>query len=359
MITDAEVFILDTKDISGMRYDNIYDFECMYKAYRASLRGKCWKASTNRYRVNALERIVYQKNALKKREYEMGNYNVFKITEPKERTIKATSFSDKVVQRSLCDNVLEPVFERSLIYDNYACRRGKGTHAALKRTEQFYRQAFKKHGLDVWVLKCDVEKYFDSIDHEELKKLMRKYFNEPDLLGLLDNIISSSGGSCGVPIGNQSSQWFAITFLNGLDHLIKEKLRIKWYVRYMDDFMLVHHDREYLRYCKRVIEEYLAGLKLSLNGKSHIFPLAHGVDFLGFHTYVTSTGKLIKKVRHDSNKRIKRKLKKFKVLYEKGERSEKQISQAYNSWKNHAKHGDSFYLRKMMDEKYKIIFEKD
>lgn len=351
---------MDTEDISSTSYySKIHDFENLYNAYRASLKGKRWKASTNRFALNALERLVYMQRDLKNKTYEMGNYNVFRITEPKERLIKATSFKDKVVQRSLCDNVLEPVFERSLIYDNYACRKAKGTHAALKRTEQFYRQAYKKHGLDVWVLKCDVEKYFDSIDHDVLKQLVRKFFDETDMVELLDKIIDSTGDATGVPIGNQSSQWFAITFLNEMDHAIKEKLGIKWYVRYMDDFVLIHPDKTYLQECKRRIEQYLNSINLSLNGKSHIFPLRNGVDFLGFHTYITDTGKLIKKVRHASNKRVKRKLKKFKVLYATGVRTEKQISQAYNSWQNHVAHGDSYYLRKKMNQKYKIIFVKD
>lgn len=350
---------MNTNPNNGMGlYHKIYDFNHLYKAYLDSRKGKRWKRATNRFEANALECVAHLQKQLREKTYRMGVYNVFRITEPKERIIKSTAFKDKVVQRSLCDNVLEPVFERSLIYDNYACRREKGTHAALKRTEEFYRAAYRKHGRDVWVLKCDVEKYFDSIDHEVLKRMLRKFFDDEELLWLLDMIVDSTSGT-GVPIGNQSSQWFAIVFLNGMDHYIKEKLRIKWYVRYMDDFVLVHHDKEYLRQCKKEIEWILDDLGLKLNHKSHIFPLHHGVDFLGFHTYITPTGKLVKKVRHDSNKRVKRKLKKFRELYQSGERTKKQIDQAYNSWKNHVCHGDSFYLRKEMDKLYNKIFEED
>lgn len=350
---------MDTNSRNGMGlYHKVHDFENLYKAYLDSRKGKRWKTATNRFELNALECVAHLQKQLKEMNYRMGEYNVFRITEPKERIIKSTAFKDKVVQRSLCDNVLEPTFERSLIYDNYACRRGKGTHAALKRTEEFYRVAYRKHGQDVWVLKCDVEKYFDSIDHEIVKRLMRKFFNDDRLLWLLDMIIDSTDGK-GVPIGNQSSQWFSVLLLNGMDHYIKEKLRIKWYVRYMDDFVLIHHDKEYLRQCKKEIELILDDLELKLNYKSHIFPMRHGVDFLGFHTYITKTGKLIKKVRHDSNKRVKRKLKKFKVLYKNGERTQQQIKQAYSSWENHVKHGDSFYLRKNMKKIYNEIFEED
>lgn len=344
---------------SGMGlYHKIYDFRNLYKAYTDSRKGKRWKTATNRFEANALECVAILQKQLCEMTYRMGEYNVFEITEPKKRTIKSTAFKDKVVQRSLCDNVLEPLFERTLIYDNYACRRNKGTHAALKRTEEFYRAAYRKHSLDVWVLKCDIEKYFDSIDHQKLKEMYHKIIDDEQLLWLLNMIVDSTEGT-GVPIGNQTSQWFAIFFLNGMDHYIKEKLHIKWYVRYMDDFVLIHHDREYLRQCKREIERILADLGLLLNEKAHIFPLKHGVDFLGFHTYITETGKLVKKVRHDSNKRVKRKLKKFRELYKNGERTKQQIDQAYNSWKNHVSHGDSFYLVKEMDKLYRQIFEED
>lgn len=350
---------MDTDLTSGMGlYHKIYDFRNLYNAYMDARKGKRWKTATNRFEANALECVAILQKQLREMNYRMGAYNVFEITEPKKRTIKSTAFKDKVVQRSLCDNVLEPLFERTLIFDNYACRRNKGTHAALKRTEDFYRAAYRKHGRDVWVLKCDIEKYFDSIDHEILKRMYRKHIKDDQLLWLLDMIVDSTEGT-GVPIGNQTSQWFSIYFLNGRDHYIKEKLGIKWYVRYMDDFVLMHPDKEYLRKCKKEIEWILNDLGLKLNHKAHIFPLKHGVDFLGFHTYITETGKLVKKVRHDSNKRVKRKLKKFRELYRSGERTKEQIDQAYNSWKNHVRHGDSFYLVKEIDKLYHKIFEED
>lgn len=351
---------MNTDATSGMGlYHKIYDFDNLYKAYLDARKGKRWKSATNFFEIDALSRLSYLQKELKEETYETSEYNVFKVYEPKERTIKSSAFRDKVVQRSLCDHVLEPAFERSLIYDNYACRRGKGTHAALRRTEEFYRAAYRKHGTEYYVLKCDVEKYFDSIDHMKLKALMRKFFDDDKLLRLLDAIIDSPCGGRGVPIGNQTSQWFAITFLNGLDHYIKEQLRIKWYVRYMDDFVLIHHDREYLRHCKREIERILAELGLSLNEKAHIFPIKNGVDFLGFHTYLTPTGKLIKKVRHDSNKRVKRKLRKFKQLYREGTRTRAQIEQVYNTWKAHAAYGNTYYLRKEMDKLFYAIFEEE
>ncbi|OKO91410.1 Retron-type RNA-directed DNA polymerase [Geobacillus proteiniphilus] len=336
----------------------VYDFNNLYEAYMKSRCGKRWKGATNRFEMNALEYVAYLQHLLKTKTYTLGAYNVFKVYEPKERIIKSIPFKDKVVQRSLCDNVLEPIFERSLIYDSYACRKGKGVHAGLKRTAEFFRRHYRKYGLDGWVLKCDIEKYFDSIDHDILKKIIRKYIADENVLWLLDMIIDSTDNP-GLPIGNQTSQWFANLFLNSFDHFIKEKLKIKMYIRYMDDFILIHPDKEYLRYCKQEIVKYLDTLKLKLNRKSHIFPLRNGVDFLGFHTYLTETGKVIRKIRRDSKKRIKRKLKKFKELYASGERTKEQIERAYKSWVAHASHGNCYHLIQNMNKRYQAIFEGD
>ena len=336
----------------------VYDFQNLYEAYMKSRRGKRWKGATNRFEMNALEYVSYLQHLLKTKTYTLGSYNVFKVYEPKERIIKSISFKDKVVQRSLCDNVLEPIFEKSLIYDNYACRRNKGVHAGLERTAEFFRKYHRKNGLNGWVLKCDIEKYFDSIDHGVLKRIVRKYIADKDVLWLLDMIIDSTGNP-GLPIGNQTSQWFALIFLNGFDHFIKEKLRIKYYIRYMDDFILIHHDKEFLKYCKLEIIKYLDNLKLKLNNKSHIFPLRNGVDFLGFHTYLTEKEKVIRKVRQDRKKRMKRKLKKFKEFYVSGERTKEQIERAYKSWVAHASHGNCYHLIQNMNKRYKAIFEGD
>lgn len=358
-ITDAEVFALNTEARHGKElFHLVYDFQNLYEAYMKSRRGKRWKGATNRFEMNTLEYVAYLQHLLKTKTYELGAYNVFKVYEPKERIIKSIPFKDKVVQRSLCDNVLEPVFERSLIYDNYACRRNKGVHSGLERTAKFFREFYRKNGLNGWILKCDIKKYFDSIDHDILKRIIRKYIRDEDVLWLLDMIIDSTEGT-GLPIGNQTSQWFAIIFLNDFDHFIKEKLRIKYYIRYMDDFILIHPDKEYLKYCKQEIIKYLDNLNLKLNDKSHIFPLRNGVDFLGFHTYLTETGKVIRKVRRDSKKRIKRKLKKFKEFYVSGERTKEDIERAYKSWVAHASYGNCYHLIQNMNKRYKDIFEGD
>lgn len=341
-------------------YERIYDYGNLYRAYAATKKTKRWKNSTIRFELEALLELKELEQELRDGTYQMRGYNVFQIYEPKLRTIKSIKFRDKVVQRSLCDNVLELCFEPHLIYDNYACRKGKGTHAGLKRTADFMRKHFRQYGTEGWVLKCDVEKYFDSIPHDKLKKIVAKLVLDERVMQLLNDIIdSTSENGKGLPLGNQTSQWFSVLFLSEFDHFIKEKLGVKMYLRYMDDFVLIHHDKAFLQKCKLEIIRFLESLDLKLNEKSHIFPLKNGTDFLGFHLYLTDSGKVIKKIRKDSKKRVKRKLRKYKILYREGKRTEQEITQSYNSWKNHARHGNCFNLVKSMDKYYKAIFEKE
>ena len=156
--------------------------------------------------------------------------------------------------------------------------------------QRYYRQ----FGADGWVLKCDIRKYFYSINHDVLKSQLRRIIDDPGVLWLLDLIIDSTEGP-GIPIGNHTSQWFAVLYLSGLDHMIKERLGIKFYGRYMDDFFLIHPDKDYLIYCLEEIKKFLVPLGLELNHKNGRVPADPGIDFLGFRTYMTDSGKVVRK----------------------------------------------------------------
>jgi hypothetical protein len=261
---------------------------------------------------------------LRRKTYKPAEYFTFKVYEPKERLVMTNAFRDKVIQHSLCDNVLAPAFEPSYIRDNYANQKGKGTHFGLDRLTGHMRSYFlerkgraeaerraaglppvpvEKGGYaEGWVLKCDVSKYFYSIRHDALKRKVREYVKDSDVLWLIDLIIDSTDDP-GIPIGNQTSQHFAVMYLSDLDHFITEKLGIGRYGRYMDDFYLIHDDKAYLQYCRAEIEKHVAEIGLSLNNKTQIFPLRNGIDFLGFHSYITDTGKIVRKVRRSSKRR--------------------------------------------------------
>ncbi len=332
----------------------------MYHCYLKARRGKRKKLTTIKFETNALEAVYYLVYVLNQGTYKMGKYTKFKVLEPKERGIMALPFRDRVVQHYLCDYFLEPLMERHFIYDTYACRKGKGSHAGLDRLRYFMQRHYRKHGCQGWVLKCDIRKFFYSIDHDVLKIKLNKLFKgNNDIDWLLEQIIDSAPNP-GIPLGNQTSQWFANFYLSGLDHFIKEKLRIKHYIRYMDDFVLIHDDKEYLRYCLTEILQYVeVNLKLQLNSKTHIFPLRNGVDFLGFHTYLTETGKVIRKLRQKSKNRMRRKIKKFKGLHDTGKIAKEAIDRSFQSWLGHAGHGNCYRLIEKMKEHYQNVFKED
>lgn len=296
--------------------------------------------------------------------------------------LNALNYREKAVIYGfyICDNILEPAFSKAFIRDNYASQSGRGTHDGLYRLEEFMRSYYftrkakaererRAAGLpppgpeevrrysDGWVLKCDISKYFYSIQHEPLKQMTRKYIKDPDILWLVDLIVDSTENP-GIPIGNQTSQWFAVMYLSGMDHFIKEKLGIRYYGRYMDDFYLIHEDKAYLQYCRGEIERYVARLGLRLNKKTNIFPLRNGIDFLGFHTYLTESGKIIRKVRRSSKSNAQRKLKKQRGLLDREKISLSDIEQSYGSWRSHAVKGNCYHLIQKTDSLFQNLFKE-
>ena len=210
------------------------------------------------------------------------------------------------------------------------------------------------HYADGWILKCDIRKFFAHIDHEAVREKLNTLFADKDIKWLSDTIIDSvsTNGGVGLPIGYQSSQLYALVLLNGLDHLVKEKLHIEGYGRYVDDFYLIHNDKKYLQECLKIIRNYLSGYGLELNEKTQILPLKNGIDFLGFHTYLTDTGKVICKLRKRSKENMKRKLRKYAKNYEAGTMSIEKIRQSYGGWRSFASYGNTHHLIDDMDKYY-------
>lgn len=322
-------------------FEVVYDFSNLYRAYRMARKGKRWKNPVARVEANALEAVRFIQAELESGEYRPGGYFEFVVHEPKERIVQTNSFKDKIVQHSLCDEILYPVLSAPFILDNYGSQVGKGTLFGLDRLSGFMREYFLKHGAaDGWVLKADVRHYFASIRHDVLKQDVRRHLKDPRTLALVDAIIDSTPGNVGIPIGNQSSQIFALLYLDPLDHFVKEVLRVKYYGRHMDDFYLICEDKAALQEAWRKIAELLALRGLELNGKTNIFPLRNGLDFLGFHSYLTDSGKVIRKVRRSSKSRMARKLRAFEAKYKSGEMTRKEIEDSYRSWRAHASHGN-------------------
>ena len=340
-------------------FEKVIDFENMYKAYRKAKCGKGYKKSSAKFSTMALDAVHMLISQLKDKIYRIADYNEFKVYEPKERVIQTTSFKDKVVQHSLCDNVLLPRMQRIFVYDNAAGQQGKGTLFALNRLSEQMKAFYKKYGYNGYILKCDISKFFYNISHQQLKDIVEYYFSyDADILWLCNLFIDSTDGK-GIPLGNQINQGFALLYLDGMDKLILRELGIEYYGRYMDDFYLIHPSKEYLRYCLEVITEFLKTLGLELNGKTQIFPFKNGVNYLGFHTYIANGGKVIRKLKNQNKRNAAKKYLRMAQLVAIGKLPRKKFDDSYGAWKNHISHGNCYGLSKAMDKKIYERLEKN
>lgn len=336
-------------------YEVIYEFGNMYEAHRKARRCKRDKKEIIEYEMDLSQNLCRLQQELQNDTYKISKYREFTIYDPKKRKIQALAHRDRIVQHSLCDNIIQPYMERHLIYDNAAGRIDKGTHFAMNRLSMFMRKHYKQYGNQGYILKFDVKKFYDNVDHEILYQLYNKAFGEDvRLMRLIRQIIDSyePDKGKGLPLGNQTSTWFALYYLDGLDRLIKEKLRIKYYTRYMDDGVIIHNDKEYLKICLKEMTEYIRdNRKMNFNEKTQIIPISQGVDYLGFHFYLTDTGKVIRRLRTSNKKRMRRKMKRFRHAYREGKVTMETVTQSVNSYCGHLKHGHTYKLRKNILDK--------
>ncbi len=333
----------------NISYNDIVSINKIKDVYDGIYKNTCHKAKLVRFELTKTSNIVKIYNTLNNKHYSHLKYNIFIIREPKYRIIMSELMYDKIVNHLISKYVLIPTLSRKLIDQNVATRTGKGSKEGIRYMKK-YINSIKENYDNVYVLKCDISKYFYNINHEILiNKLSHENFDK-DILKILINIINSTDNDYindlidssinrevshledmniydlelrkkqlyslpryrkgkGLPIGNETSQLLAIYYLNELDHYIKEQLHIKYYIRYMDDFILIHHDKEYLKKCLNLINKKLSFLKLSLNKKTQIYNLKSGVNFLGYK-FILKNKKLIILLNNQTRKKIKRKLKK-------------------------------------------------
>ena len=224
----------------------ICNFENLYRAYRKAKAGKGFNGSCARFQSMSIEGIHILKEQLENQTYRMNPYNEFKIYEPKERVIKSCSFKDKVVQHCLCDEILHPRLTKEFIRTNYAGQIGKGTLFGMECLKQHMVSFYQQYGLEGWILKCDISKFFYQIDHDVLKDIVDYHFSDK-YTTWMNHLLIDSTGSPGLPLGNQAAQVYALLMLNGLDHMISGELGIRYYGRFMDDFYLIYHNKGYLK----------------------------------------------------------------------------------------------------------------
>lgn len=263
-------------------YENIYKTENIKACYYEVMRNTKNKRQVYKLQNNAenVIRTIYEE--LKNERYVVGKYNVFIIYEPKQRTIVSQGMKDKIVNHLIAREILYPAILPCLVPFNVASRPGMGTKKALEYLER-YRRQFAAKNEKYFMLKCDISRFFLSIDHKILKKKFRRRIKDPRALKIVFNVIDSY--STGIGIGSMTSQVLAIFYLNDLDHFIKEELKIKGYIRYQDDFLLFSESKEYLKVCLEKIKKFLEKEKLTLNGKTRIYSCNENICFLGRNLY--------------------------------------------------------------------------
>ncbi len=332
-------------------YPQIYDFENLYGAYHKARRGHRYQKEVLAFTNRLDSELIQLQNELIWRMYRTGSYRRFYVHDPKTRLVAALPFRDRVLQHALC-NVIEPLFEKKFIYDSYACRKGKGTHASADRVQEFLKRAERKWG-NPYCLKTDIKQYFPSIRHSTLLAIMRRTVACEDTLWLIREILSSwvdvsDPDPRGLPIGNLTSQLWANVYLDQVDHYLKEVLQVKLYVRYMDDSVIIAENKEKLWDVKREMEAFLEDkLSLRLNDKTDIFPVSQGVDFCGYRIW--STHRLLRK---RSVKRFRRGLRYFQKAYREGTVTLTRINATVQSWLGHAGHANTWHLREKIFEDF-------
>ena len=293
------------------------------------------------YEINGLKNTAKLKNEILSGKYKISEYQVFEIFEPKPRKICATRIKDRQFQRSLCDNYVYPELTRHFIYDNCACQIGKGTLFAVNRLKTHLHRFYRRNrNTDGYYLKCDIHHFFDSIRHDVAKAAIDKRIPDEYTRYFIYQIIDSFDGDVGIGLGSQVSQLIALSVLDDLDHIIKEKLHIKYYVRYMDDLILIHEDREHLEHCKDIIIEHLSGIGLQLNDKTSLQPLRHGITFLHWRFSISCSGKVTMTQEKSRSKRRKRKLRKMVNLAKQGKIDYNVIDESVKGITAHLSHGN-------------------
>ena len=336
------------------RYDDfelLTDFGNLYEAHCKCRLGKRWKDSVAIYDIRALECTLYLQYLLKTGKYKISRYHCFTINERgKQRDIKSTQYKDRVVQKCLTDQIIRPHIMPKLIYDNGASVRGKGTDFALDRLKAHLQDYYRKYGSEGWILVGDFSKFFDSINHEYINSLYAKEYKDELIMAMIRHIHASIPGGVGVPLGNELSQIDALLVISDIDHGIKEQLHRKWYNRYNDDFYILGRTKEELKCCLDWIEGRITqrGLKLNTN-KTKIVSLQAGINFLGFHTYMTKSGKVVMRIKAKSKSRERQKLRKHKKKLLAGEMTMAAVREGYQSWKAHAERGNTYYVLQEMD----------
>lgn len=337
-----------SKTIKNSFYSKL-TFENLLKAHQRASIGKNNRLDLLKFNIDLETNLHSILKSLKNGTYKLGKYRIFTIYEPKERIIKCLPYKDRIVQQWYIYEFIKPYIMNKFISTTCACIDERGTHYAVRLTQKYMR-AMKRKYYNYYVLKLDIKKYFYSIDKDILYNIMCEYISDKRLLELTHKFIYDNDDKIGIPIGNYTSQYFANIYLDKLDKYIKGKLKVKYYIRYMDDFVILLPTKSECIYLKNEISEYLKEkLHLELNSKSRYYPNKMGVNFCGYRIYETHI-----LLRNRSKKKIKGKIREWNNLYMLNKLNVSKMKLSLGSWLGHAKHANTYNMVK--DYKNKIIY---
>jgi hypothetical protein len=332
------------------------------EAAKKCMKGVMWKYSTQAYYLDRIERVRITKQRLERRDRMSDGFVQFTVCERgKRREIRSIHINERVVHRAENDLILVPILRPKLIYDNAASLKDRGTHFALKRLKVHLWRYFRKHGSNEgFILVGDLHGYFDNVDHDVVFREYGKIFGyDPDIVDLTMDFIDAFGIKS-LGLGSQVSQMTAVFYPNRIDHYIKEQLRIRGYGRYMDDFYLIHESKEYLEKCLTDIRRMYNDIGIELNEKkTKIVKLSDEFKFLKVKTRLTDTGRVVMRPDRGTITRERRKLKALRRKLDEGKVTFDDVKQAFNSWKGHIKHFDSYRTARNMDKLFNELFQTE
>lgn len=339
-------------------YNNLWQDLCSYEnlllAYKRAKKHKTKKAYVVGFSKNLKNNLLQLQFELLFYAYKPKPLETFILRDPKTRKISKSDFRDRIIHHAIC-NIIEPIFDKTFVYDSYANRKGKGTLKAIERFNYFHRKITQNNKREAYALKADIKHYFETVDHEILINIIRIKIKDEKVIWLIRQILNnfnSKTKGVGMPLGNLTSQFFANIYLNELDEFIKHKLKTKYYIRYVDDFIILHSDKYILKDYKNKINEFLKTINLELHAdKSKIIPLERGVNLLGFRVFYYH--KLLN-IRNIS--KMERKLIILRDKFIKGKINYDKVYSIFEGWLAYARHANTHKLRERFINEFENMF---
>ena len=343
-------------------YEKIYSFDNLFLAYLKARKGKSKKDYVIEFEKDLHNNLLKLQEELKNHSYRPKPLKIFILRDPKTRRISKSHFRDRIVHHALC-NIIEPIFEKRFIYDSCANRKNKGSLFAIKRFDLFKRKV-SNNGQTIpnrfndnnyvrgYCLKADIKHYFDEVSHKVLLNILSKKIKDKEVILLIKKILNNFNSKIygkGMPLGNLTSQFFANVYLNELDYFVKHKLKAKYYIRYVDDFVILHRSKLKLALLKYYINYFLVSkLRLELHKvKSKIIQLSRGIDFIGFRNFY-----YYKLLRKRNIKRMRNAIKLNNINYD-------NLIESFHGWQAYARLGNTYNLRLNIINKIENLFPRE